>query len=453
MSQWYSSSPTAYSPADVKFSDKIATSNPYHLDAHKEVARFPTSSLNSSHDGGCGTADSDKIAQQKTGDQEFPTHTTQHTPGISMYDGLEVRSPPAIPLKSPKRQSHGASDLIPLHDHATGEDPEFPTEVLKQQPFTRRRKVIIIGALCLLLAVAVGAALGAVFGTRRKSGSSRPSTDASSSPTTGTNPSTTSPAVHSVRTDSSIAAVSFVDESNTMQYRLYFQDAGDGIRKSSYNASGGKWYLSNPSVAKDAKPGSPLAAASLAPNDLASDKAGNGLAKSKPPGPITTIYYLDKSNVVHEIVTRDSGATWQNGSITERNIVANEGSRLSATFHSLSTCENCPNTRLMVYQSIDGQLQLLNGTIDGQESQSYALNTTAVKHTGLAVTLRWKADFIPGIRIYYQAQNGDAVAQWWEEPANWALQNGLLASPLTTSCVTKTLCSLDIPACHDSGLE
>lgn len=431
MSQWYSSSPTAYSPTDGRFSDKVAAFNPRKSTTHKEVAQFRTDPTYASYYGGSATADSDRIAQLKAEARTPQTLTIPHLEFTSPYDGLEVGSPPDVPSKNPKRQDHGASDLIPLHDYASVDDPKLPTNPEVKPWYKRRRTILILGVLLLLLAIVVGVVLGVLLGTRRKSGSS-PSPTTSASPTQGNNSSATASAIRSVCTDSSIAAVSFVDESNTMQYRLYFQDSENNIRESSYNASGGKWYLSNPSVAKNAKPGSPLAAASLAPNDLAADKAGNGQAKSKSSRPLTSIYYLDKSNVVHELLTVDSGASWKDGYVTGQKIVADEGSRLSATFHSLSKCRDCPNTRLMVYQNPDGQLQLLNGTVGGSESQSYSLNTTAVKNTGLAMTLRWKADFIPGIRIYYQAQNGDAVAQWWEEPANWASQNGLSAPDLVS---------------------
>ncbi|KAL9622506.1 MAG: hypothetical protein Q9160_003182 [Pyrenula sp. 1 TL-2023] len=426
MSKWYSSSPTAYSPTDGTFSDKVATFNPHESTTHKEVARFQSDPTYASYYAGAGTADSDKIAQLKEHAQASQADTARHPARISGYEGLEVGLPPAIPWKSPKRQSYKNSDLIPLRDVAAAESPKFPAEIVRKPWYARRRNLLIIGLAILTLAVAAGVALGVVFGTRRKTNS--PESSDATSPASGTNSSTTS-APPSVRSDSSIAAVSFVDESNTMQYRVYFQDPDNNIRESSYNVSGGKWYLSNPSVVKNAKPGSPLAAASLAPNDLAADKAGFGQAQSKLTRPMTGIYYLDQSNKIHELLTRDDGATWRDGSITGQNIVADKNSRLSAAFHSLSSCENCPNTRMLVYQDANGGLQLVNGTVGGTETQTYSLNTSAVDRTGLAMTLRWKADFIPGIRIYYQAKNGDAVGHWWEEPGNWAAQNVSSFSP------------------------
>lgn len=428
MSKWYSSSPTAYSPTDGTFSDKVATFDPHESTTHKEVARFQSDPTYASYYAGAGTADSDKIAQLKEHAQASQVDAARHPARLSGHEGLEVGVPPPIPWKSPKRESYKHSDLIPLRDIAGGESPKFPTEVTQKPWYARRRNVLIIGLAILTLLVAAGVALGVIFGTRRKSHA--PQSSDSSSSISGANSSATS-APPSVRTDSSIAAVSFVDESNTMQYRLYFQDPGNNIRESSYNVSGGKWYLSNPSVARNAKPGSPLAAASLAPNDLAADKAGFGQAQSRLARPLTSIYYLDPLNKVHELLTRDNGATWQDGSITGQHIVTDKDSRLSAAFHSLSSCQNCPNTRMLVYQDANGGLQLVNGTVGGTETQTYSLNTSAVDRTGLAMTLRWKSDFIPGIRIYYQAQNGDAVGHWWEEPGNWASQNGNTPSPPT----------------------
>ncbi|KAL9106220.1 MAG: hypothetical protein Q9227_008753, partial [Pyrenula ochraceoflavens] len=384
---------------DTAFSDKTATVSYMEDETYKEADR-------SLEDG----------AYKETA--KSPSR-----PALAYFDGIEVAS--TAPPHSRGNNDDSGLILTPILKRRKQRHPLDKTSG-NGRPWYRKWTIIALLS-ALVVIVTIAAVLGGILASRRSSNGPRPSQDTSPNGAGSSNsstPSSTTSAASLLRSDSAIAAISFVDTSNMVQYRLYYQDPSNNIRESSWNASGGQWYESNPSISNRAKASTPLAAAVVSPQDLASDTSGFGIAKNKPTTPFTSIYFLDESNTIQELMTADMGANWKNGPLTNQKIVTNAGSRLSAIYHSRPPCKNCPNTRVLVYQDTKNQLQLLNGTLDSTDSQStYALNASAADSTGIGITMRWRQDWIPGLRIYYQTPNGDACPLWWEEPPYWAAQN------------------------------
>ena len=413
---------------------KSVVVSPVHIVAEKETdhAPPPWGAFDTRYGSMYDTAFSDKTAMTDNleGGTFKETHrnlengtykeTNRHAkaPERAFFDGIELASTkPSLP-----QGQNDCSGLI-LSSISRRRRQGAASDSSGRSPWYRRWTVIAL-LVAILVIVIIAAVFGGVLASRKSKDGARSSNNGPEF--SGAN-STNGAGSSRLRSDSAIAAISFTDNSNVIQYRLYYQDPSNIIRESSWNASGNKWYESNPSISP-AKPSTPLAAAVLTPNDLASDTSAFGIAEARPSGPLTSIYFLDESNIIQELMTDDMGATWKNGSVTRQNIVSNKDSRLAAIYHSRPPCKSCPNSRILVYQDSTKQLQLLNGTVDSTDGQSsYSLNASAVESTGLGITMRWRQDWIPGLRIYYQTPDGHSCPLWWEEPPYWAAQNGMIA--------------------------
>lgn len=330
----------------------------------------------------------------------------------------------------PPRHNASAIELPDRHGPSPSpyyEEKERLQNASKSPLWVRRRRNLVIST-CVLALVVLGAILGGVFASRsspRKSSGSSSSSPSNSAPSSSSTSSSSSPslspslatAAKSVQTGSSIAAISLITDGIT-QYRLYFQDEKNNIRESSWNSTGQKWYVSNPSVAV-AKERSPLAAGSVKPTDFSNNK-GEGSAGLS--GPQINLFYLNEANHIQEILSTD-GDAWVQGTVSGQSIAVSDDSRLAMVWHARAGCNACPNSRILVYQAKNGGLGVINGTQDADTQQRYNLNTTALEGTGLALTLQWQDDFIPGIRLFYQTEDGHAVSYDWESPAQWEAAN------------------------------
>ncbi len=126
-----------------------------------------------------------------------------------------------------------------------------------------RRKWFYI-LLAVIVVVVIGAAVGGGVGaTVGKSSDS--DSDSSSSNSTSPSQNSTTP-ITGLNSNSSLASAAYNDSSNTLQYRVYYQDENDMIKESAWNDTEQTWYVSNDATGK-AKKGSPLAAAATGPPD------------------------------------------------------------------------------------------------------------------------------------------------------------------------------------------
>lgn len=73
------------------------------------------------------------------------------------------------------------------------------------------------------------------------------------------------------------------------------------------------------------------------------------------------LYALDNENRVLQWVTLD-GIDWKIDPLIKTE-VASSSSGLAVTWHGYEGCRKCPNTFILVYQGINGKLQLGNGAI------------------------------------------------------------------------------------------
>ncbi|KAL8748113.1 MAG: hypothetical protein Q9190_000075 [Brigantiaea leucoxantha] len=172
----------------------------------------------------------------------------------------------------PKGVDEGAVNDSPVGWHE--KEGEDTTITATKKPLYRRKRFIVLGIALLL--ILVGAVVGgAVGGTLSHKNNRTSSQELSNSTTSSTHssPSTTSPTLSSqigtvVPTSSpstapfisNLASVSYTDQDNVPQRRLYHQDSKGILKESAWNGSDQEWYISTEALAL-AKPGSPLAAA------------------------------------------------------------------------------------------------------------------------------------------------------------------------------------------------
>lgn len=128
----------------------------------------------------------------------------------------------------------------------------------------RWRWAILVSGVFLF--VLVGGVVGGVVGSKRRHSSSDSANNAHVPQSTPSgNASTSNPIaaerLKGLRGNSSIAATTFDDNTQTRHYRVYYQDENDIVKESAWNMSGNLWYVSNENIGK-AKSGSPIAVAS-----------------------------------------------------------------------------------------------------------------------------------------------------------------------------------------------
>ncbi|KAL9106267.1 MAG: hypothetical protein Q9227_008666 [Pyrenula ochraceoflavens] len=362
--------------------------------------------------------------------KEATSKATHVTAGPRYFEGLEVGIPPRPPQDHEIPEAFNSSRFLGVTSERSRalELPEKSDVSSTREPLSKhkpwyRKRIVIVVAVLLLAAVVIAAAIGGVLGTKHSHKES--SSAATSSVAGSSDPPSTSSEPSALRNDSSIAAISYIDSSGLTQRRLYYQDPRNNILESAWNSTGKTWYTSDPSVGV-AKQQTPIAASVIRPADIANDTSGNGIAgeDDKPIGPQTNLYYLAPGNTVVEVIY-DAGSSspeWVQGSLT--GTVVAEGSRLATIWQSRSSCQACPNTRLLVYESSKGGLAIINGThAAGTIQDQYDLNTTALPGTGLGIALSLDKPFMPGLRLYYQTVDGHIVSHDWETPEKWKSEN------------------------------
>lgn len=173
---------------------------------------------------------------------------------ITHHEGLECHYPAGLEVDPPGLEAFPASAVTP---DSYWKEPltQEPSYSRKKTPW-RRKRVWIPATSLILVAVVLGAVLGALYSRR----------DTPKSPTATGTPSTgpSAPPVTSSLQNSSLASTAWTDNSDTGHRRLYYQDSAGTIRENVWTSSANMWSPSNASL-PNAKRGSPLAASVRGP--------------------------------------------------------------------------------------------------------------------------------------------------------------------------------------------
>ncbi|KAL8840524.1 MAG: hypothetical protein Q9176_003850 [Flavoplaca citrina] len=322
---------------------------------------------------------------------------------ITHHEGLECHYPAGLEVDPPGLEAFPTSAVTPDNywkEHLTQES-SYPR---KKTPW-RRKRVWIPAASLILVAVVLGAVLGALYSRR----------DIPKSPTATGTPLTgpSAPPVTSTLLNSSLASTAWTDNSGTGHRRLYYQDSAGTIIETVWTSTANMWSPSNASL-PNAKMGSPLAASVRGPrlNDFE-----------------LNLYYVDTNGRLAEL-TATGSTPWTNGSLSRAEIIPSANSDLTALWsvYDEVACNNCGDSYLVLaYEDGKNRIQVVNKTQTGIRYNQLD-EAIPVAGSGLAVNLHWMIDKAPELRLYYQKgadgvmsadwtdwQNNDGSKDW-----NWA---------------------------------
>ena len=321
----------------------------------------------------------------------------------------------------PKGVDEGAVNDSPVGWHE--KEGEDTTITATKKPLYRRKRFIVLGIALLL--ILVGAVVGgAVGGTLSHKNNRTSSQELSNSTTSSTHssPSTTSPTLSSqigtvVPTSSpstapfisNLASVSYTDQDNVPQRRLYHQDSKGILKESAWNGSDQEWYISTEALAL-AKTGSPLAAARTPDPDgvvSANSDQASGFMLTGSHLQQLNVYCVSPDGHLIEIYLSSDG--WNNGSLTARQITPSPGSNIAAMWQRYYGCEDCYGTPLLVaYEDSGNAIQF--GNLSSSEVQWTTLRANPMPGSGLAFNLLPRSDGSAAFRLYYQINSGGLVS-------------------------------------------
>lgn len=110
-----------------------------------------------------------------------------------------------------------------------------------------------------------------------------------------------------------------------------------------------------------------------------------------------SVYYTDENHVLHDLVYNSTARVWNEGTISEENYVTFPNSSITAMYNQ---CLLCANTTFVVYQDINGFVQMANLTSSGWILTQLDLNATL--GTGLAIQPFYHTGEADQINLYYQ---------------------------------------------------
>ncbi|KAI9885605.1 MAG: hypothetical protein M1823_002615 [Watsoniomyces obsoletus] len=315
--------------------------------------------------------------------------------GPDPYSTLEVQIDRTTGLEIPVH--HGLEALgvaSSIDQESTSPHPEKSRRTLGLRRWVWLL-VIGVAVLAVMAAVIVGSVMGTAARRRQSSSTARLSASVTVSVTAPTSTPTSTPSPESLLSNSKMSAIAFVDGQGNLQHRLYFQDANNTIRESTWKEGDGGWQVSNAAIAT-AKSGSPLAAA---------------VAWGPPPMQQINLFYINDTGHINERYTND-GSSWRAGSLNRHNIVPAATSALTAVWHRHDICRRCPNTPLLVYQDDRGRFNLGNGTAQGW--QWSVLNANPVPGSGASLAVFNQLNTAE-VRLYYQIASGNLCSLNWKE--------------------------------------
>ena len=184
----------------------------------------------------------------------------EELPEATIQEGKEYHPHPSdghlVPV-NPTTENQVISDGSPQNNHTQASE-------INGRGW-RRKRIWIPVATVLLIAIILGATLGALRSPHRQTDNASSAT-VSSSPTAATSMSPVATSGASARLNSSLASVAWTDNDRIDQRRLYYQTSGGIVKESAWNSSADEWYSSNEAIAI-ARPSSPLAAAVAGPQN------------------------------------------------------------------------------------------------------------------------------------------------------------------------------------------
>ncbi|KAL9624654.1 MAG: hypothetical protein Q9204_007854, partial [Flavoplaca sp. TL-2023a] len=290
---------------------------------------------------------------------------------ITHHDGLECHYPAGLEVDAPGLEAFSASAVRPDSHwkEPLTQESSYPR---KKTPWGRKRCWIPVASL-ILVAVILGAVLGAFYSRR----------DTPKSPTATGTPSTgpSAPPVASTPPNSSLASTAWTDNSGTGHRRLYYQDSAGTIKENVWTSTANMWYPSNDSLTN---------------------------AKE------LNLYYIDTNGRLAELTATDS-TPWTNGSLSRAEIIPAANSDLAAQWSVYDgvACNNCGDSYLVLaYEDSNNRIQVVNKTQTGIR-YNHLDEAIPVADSGLAMNLHWMIDKAPELRLYYQ-QGADGVmsADW-----------------------------------------
>ncbi|KAI4172074.1 MAG: hypothetical protein LQ343_003821 [Gyalolechia ehrenbergii] len=331
------------------------------------------------------------------------------------HEEKEYRPPPNEPELS--LTSH-----LPEPPDAALRNPQLQAHVSQKPPLWRKRRFWLPTATLLLFAAIIGGTLGGL--TRRKDASSKPAptvlpspaaastvlsdtastltptpSAASTVPSDTASTLTPTPSAASALFNSSLASVSWTDSDGVGYRRLYYQDSSGTIKESAWNSSAGNWYSSNEAIANTTSK-SPLAAC----------VAGPRLSPFQ-----LNLYFLNARGELVELYTHD-GQSWSSGGMSDENIVPSPHSDLAAIWASYDgvPCYSCGGADPhLIYQDSNDKLWVVNATASGYRYTKLAADP--VPGSGLAMSLEWRSEGGPGLRLYYQKGADGLISADWED--------------------------------------